>query len=165
MRGLRGRLIRLLPFRGSHGSQEETDSEVVVSGHAEEGLRAGPLASAISNQVVRVMSDYTGRGPTMARTYIQDDLISVVVRDSLTKGERRLVADGKAEVVLGMRKEFQDAMRCDLVAGVEELTGREVIAFFSANHIEPDTALESFLLAPAGDNASSPDEAAACAEP
>jgi hypothetical protein len=39
-------------------------------------------------------------------------------------------------------------MRGELIAGVEELTGRKVIAFFSANHIEPDAGLESFLLAP-----------------
>lgn len=108
----------------------------------------GPLASAISNKVVRVISDYTGRGPTRARAYMHDDLIAVVVQDTLTKGERSLVADGKADVVLAMRQEFQDTMRRDLIAGVEELTGRRVIAFFSANHIEPDAALESFLLAP-----------------
>jgi uncharacterized protein YbcI len=119
-----------------------------VSGGPVAYPQGGPLASAISNRVVRVMSDYTGRGPTMARTYLHDDLISVLVRDTLTKGERSLVADGKAGVVLGMRREFQNAMRRELVAGVEELTGREVIAFFSANHVEPDTALESFLLAP-----------------
>jgi uncharacterized protein YbcI len=95
-----------------------------------------------------VFSEYTGRGPTRARTYMQDDLITVVVQDTLTKGERTLVGDGKAEIVLGMRREFQDTMHGDLVAGVEELTGREVIAFFSANHIEPDAALEAFLLAP-----------------
>jgi uncharacterized protein YbcI len=82
---------------------------------------------------------------------MQDDLITVVVQDTLTRGERSLVDDGKAELVLMMRKEFQDTMRSELVAGVQELTGRQVIAFFSANHIEPDAALESFLLAPAAD--------------
>ncbi len=117
------------------------------SGSGERG-HGGPLASAISNKVVRVMSERTGRGPTRARTYIHDDLISVVVQDTLTKAERSLVGDGNDEIVLSMRKAFQDAMRLELVAGVEELTGREVIAFFSANHIDPDAALESFLLAP-----------------
>ncbi|MDQ6835325.1 MAG: DUF2294 domain-containing protein [Actinomycetota bacterium] len=111
----------------------------------------GALASAISNRVVRVMSEYTGRGPTRARTYLHDDLISVVVRDTLTKGERSLVEKGKTEIVLDIRKEFQATMRRDLVAAIEELTGRKVIAFFSANHIEPDAALESFLLAPRTD--------------
>lgn len=108
----------------------------------------GRLAAAISNKVVRVITDYTGRGPTRARAYIQDDLVSVVVQDTLTKGERSLVQDGRAEVVMTMRKAFQDTMGDDLVAGIEELTGRKVLAFFSANHIGPDAALESFLLAP-----------------
>jgi uncharacterized protein YbcI len=119
-----------------------------MSNGSAEKAQSGPLATAISNRLVRVMIDYTGRGPTRARTYIQDDLITVVVQNTLTKGERRLVDDGKAEVVLMMRKEFQDTMRSEFVAGVQQLTGRRVIAFFSANHIAPDVALESFLLAP-----------------
>lgn len=126
--------------------------------------RGGQLASALSNRVVRVISDYTGRGPTSARTYLNDDLVSVVVRDTLTKGERSLVADGKAEIVLRMRREFQETMRGDLVAAVEELTGREVVAFFSANHIEPDTAVESFLLAPNADGDLSSEAAEATVE-
>jgi uncharacterized protein YbcI len=120
-----------------------------MSSDSTERPPGGSVASAVSNRVVRVMSDYTGRGPTRARTYIHDDLITVIVQDTLTKGEQILVEDGKVEIVLAMRKEFQDTMRTELVAGVEELTGRRVIAFFSANHIEPDAALESFLLAPA----------------
>jgi hypothetical protein len=39
-------------------------------------------------------------------------------------------------------------MRGDLVAAVEGLTRRRVIAFMSDNHIEPDIATESFLLEP-----------------
>jgi uncharacterized protein YbcI len=115
----------------------------------------GQLTSAISNAVVHLMSDFTGRGPTRARTYIHDDLISVVVRDTLTRGERNLIASGRTALVLDMRMAFQESMRSDLIAAIEELTGREVIAFFSANHIDPDAALESFLLSPraAGDAA------------
>lgn len=119
-----------------------------MSSRVGENPQGGQLASAISNAVVRVISDHTGRGPTRARTYLHDDLITVVVRDSLTRGERSLVDDGRAGMVLAMRKEFQEMMRGDLIASVEKLTGRVVIAFFSANHIEPDAALESFLLAP-----------------
>jgi uncharacterized protein YbcI len=113
-----------------------------------EKAHSGQLAAAISNRVVRVLSDYTGRGPTRARTFLNDDLITVLVQDTLTKGERSLVQDGKAELVMTMRREFQDTMADELVAGVQELTGREVVAFFSASHIDPDAALESFLMAP-----------------
>jgi hypothetical protein len=41
-------------------------------------------------------------------------------------------------------------MREELSAGIEEITGRKVIAFLSANHLDPDVAIESFMLAPAG---------------
>jgi hypothetical protein len=35
-----------------------------------------------------------------------------------------------------------------LVASVEEITGRKVVAFLSDNHITPDYAIESFVLEP-----------------
>ena len=40
-------------------------------------------------------------------------------------------------------------MRSDLVAAVERLTERKVIAFMSDNHIDPDVGTETFLLQPA----------------
>jgi uncharacterized protein YbcI len=79
---------------------------------------------------------------------MDNDLVSVVLRDTLTKGERSLVADGHSQLVLDMRKAYQNTMGDDLVAGVEELTGRKVLAFLSDNHIEPDIAIESFVLEP-----------------
>jgi uncharacterized protein YbcI len=106
------------------------------------------VAAIISNQVVQLMSSYTGRGPTRARTYIDQDLVTVVLRDTLTKGERSLVSDGRSQLVLDMRKAYQDTMGQDLVAAVERATGRKVIAFLSDNHIEPDIAVETFVLQP-----------------
>ncbi|HKG38067.1 MAG TPA: Na-translocating system protein MpsC family protein [Conexibacter sp.] len=106
------------------------------------------LGAAISNAVVRLLSEYTGRGPTKARTYINDDYIAVVLQDTLTKGERSLVRDGRTELVLDNRKAYQQTMANDLVAAVEELSGRTVHAFLSDNHADPDVAVESFVLAP-----------------
>jgi len=108
----------------------------------------GELGAAISNKVVHLLADYTGRGPTQARTSIREDLIVVMLHDTLTKGERALVRNGRADKVIDLRGEFQAAMRADLVTAVEGLTGRSVAAFMSANHIEPDLAAEIFVLAP-----------------
>jgi uncharacterized protein YbcI len=105
-------------------------------------------AALISNHVVRTFSEYTGRGPTKAWTSLDGDLVTVVLQDTLTKGERRLVADGRSEIVLDMRRAFQETMRTDLVAGVEEILDRRVDAFLSGNHIDPDVAVETFVLAP-----------------
>jgi uncharacterized protein YbcI len=107
----------------------------------------GLLASALANFVVGKLREYTGRGPTRARAYVNDDLVTVVLQDTLTKGERSLVRDGKAELVKSSRYAYQQTMRADLVTGVERLTGRTVVAFLSDNHFDPDVAVESFVLA------------------
>ena len=110
----------------------------------------GSVSAGISNAIVRLMSEYTGRGPTKARTAINRDVVTVVLQNTLTKAERSLVAAGKADLVLNMRQEFQRTMREDMVGAVQMLTERTVIAFMSDNHIDPDMAVEVFVLEPEG---------------
>jgi uncharacterized protein YbcI len=108
----------------------------------------GSRATAISNMIVRITSEYTGRGPTQARAHETGDVITVILQDTLTKGERALAAAGMSDLVLTTRKAFQGAMRADMTGGIEEITGREVVAFMSDNHMDPDMAAEIFVLAP-----------------
>jgi uncharacterized protein YbcI len=93
----------------------------------------GPSGLAIANLVGRLLSEYTGRGPTKAQTSFGDDLVTVVFRDLLTKGERSLVRDRRADLVLDLRRAYQATMGDELGDGIEEITGRHVIAFLSAN--------------------------------
>jgi uncharacterized protein YbcI len=116
----------------------------------EEKAGGGSRAAAISNHVVRLMREYTGRGPTGARTHMSEDLVTVLVWDTLTKGERSLARDGESERVIDTRKAYQRTMREELTNGVAELTGRPVIAFMSDNHVDPDMGVEIFIL---GDHA------------
>jgi len=111
-------------------------------------LTRGHTAQAINHAVVRVVRDYTGRGPTQAHTTITDDVIIVVLRDTLLKAERRLVDDGESQAVRDMRRRFQSAMQRELVAAVTEHSGRTVEAFLSDNVVDPDVAVEVFVLAP-----------------
>jgi uncharacterized protein YbcI len=108
----------------------------------------GEIAASISRAVVRVLHDHTGRGPTKARTEFGANLVTVLLADTLTKGEQNLVSSGKGELVLEVRHEFQAAMRGDLTDAVETITGRTVLAFMSQNHIAPDLAVETFVLTP-----------------
>jgi uncharacterized protein YbcI len=116
--------------------------------HTLEDPTLGEIAADISRAVVRVLHDHTGRGPTRARTELGANLVTVVLADTLTKGEQNLVAYGKAQMVLDVREQFQAAMRTDLVGAVEGITNRRVIAFMSQNHIDPDLAVEVFVLQP-----------------
>jgi uncharacterized protein YbcI len=112
----------------------------------------GAVAAGISNSVVKILHEYTGRGPTKARTDINPNSVLVLLADTLTKGERVLVDNGQNELVLQARQQFQRLMREDMVAAVEGLTERKVIAFMSENHIDPDMAAEVFVLEPTSDN-------------
>jgi uncharacterized protein YbcI len=107
----------------------------------------GPSAM-ISTSAVRLLHEYTGRGPTKAKTLINEDVVTVLLADTLGKGERRLVENGHCERVLQLRHDYQLVMRDDLIAVVERQLERKVIAFMSQNHVDPDLAVEVFVLEP-----------------
>ena len=118
----------------------------------------GTLSSAISDAMVRLLSRYTGRGATSSWTMLGNDLVVCVMGDALTKGEQSLLRHGRPEVVLSIRKAYQDCMAREAIGVIEELSGRRVAAFMSDNHIEPDLAVEIFVLQRAP-NGGKPDEA------
>ncbi len=78
---------------------------------------ATTLPAAISNAIVRLLREYTGRGPTKARTTIRENVVLVMLEQTLTKGEKSLA-----------RK------------------GREVVAMLSANHLDPDLGADIYVL-------------------
>jgi uncharacterized protein YbcI len=96
------------------------------------------LHAAISHAVVGLLREYTGRGPTKSRTTIRDNIVRVMLEQTLTKGEQSLVNKGRSDTVIEIRHEFQEAMREETMAKVAQLTGRRVIAMLSANQINPD---------------------------
>jgi len=107
---------------------------------------AEPAPREISRGVVAIYKDYMGRGPTDARTEVTENASVTRVSGSLTKAEQSLVADGKADVVREMRRNFQDAMASEVTALVESATGREAESFLSDHDTETDLAIEVVLL-------------------
>jgi uncharacterized protein YbcI len=108
----------------------------------------GELAAAISNAVVKALARTTGRGPTKAKTTIGDNGVFVVLQDTLTVGEQTLSDAGQGQAVLDLRRRWQRVMEVDASREIEELTGRKVVGFMSDNHIDPDLAVEVFVLEP-----------------
>jgi len=113
-----------------------------------EGRVDGELAAEISQTVVRALSNTTGRGPTKAKTTIGENGVFVVLQDTLTHGERTLSDAGQGRAVLDLRRRWQAVMQADVSREIEELVGRKVIGFMSDNHIDPDLAVEVFILEP-----------------
>ena len=95
-----------------------------------------------------VLARTTGRGPTKAKTTLGENGVFVVLQDTLTTGERSLAAAGEGAAVLDLRRRWQRVMQDEISGEVERLTGRRVIGFMSDNHIDPDLAVEVFVLEP-----------------
>ncbi|MBJ7521906.1 MAG: DUF2294 family protein [Solirubrobacteraceae bacterium] len=108
----------------------------------------GPTAADISTSVVGVLARYTGRGPSKARTYRADNLVAVLLEETLTQGEQTLVDAGRGVLARDARLALQDAARDDLVEIVERLTGRTVRQFLTATEVDPDLTVLLFLLEP-----------------
>jgi uncharacterized protein YbcI len=139
-------------MRSELSSRKETAMATEEERLSRESAGRSGLSAHVSTRMVQLFRDYTGRGPTKARTYVQDDLIVCVMRDTLGKGELAIAEHLGHDIVLDQRRAFQRAMRADAVALVEELTGRSVVAFMSDNHIDPDIAVETFVLEPESAN-------------
>jgi uncharacterized protein YbcI len=106
------------------------------------------MASTISREIVRLHAELYGRGPTKAKTYLDDDYAMCVLEEVFTPAEHTLIRAGSRAEVSATRAAFQDAVEPDFVAIVTEATGRTVRGFVSAIHIGTDTAIELFLLEP-----------------
>ena len=111
-------------------------------------LAGGQLNTALSNALVRIHREYLGRGPNRVRTVLKENMLVLIMEEVLTKAEHSLVSDGRSDEVLRTRSSFQQVMKADIVAAVEQLTGRKVIAFMSTNHIDPDLGCEVLLFEP-----------------
>jgi uncharacterized protein YbcI len=109
---------------------------------------AGVLAE-VTRDLVRLHSEYYGKGPTKARSYMIDDTLISILEGGFTTVEATLIAEGKSDAVHDMRRSFQMAMEERFRAVVEKATDRQVIAYMSQTHTDPDLAVELFVLEPA----------------
>src|ERR1700736_4393406 len=109
-------------------------------------LRGGELNLALGSAVVGIYRVHLGRGPSSASTFHNDDVVMVVMRGVMSHAEKTLAHSGSGEDVTNMRQLFQQTMEADFRTAVERLTGRTVIAFISGNHVDPDIAVETFVL-------------------
>ena len=107
---------------------------------------AGAISSSISRDIVRLHAELYGRGPTKAKTYLDEDFALCVLQEIFTPGEKTLIETGHSDQVQATRHAFQLAVEKQFVEAVEASTGRRVRAFFSQIHVDSDSAAELFLL-------------------
>ncbi|MGA9856362.1 MAG: Na-translocating system protein MpsC family protein [Solirubrobacteraceae bacterium] len=110
-------------------------------------LAGGNLLAAISTSIVAILREHYGRGPMKAKTYALDDIVVVVMRGSgFTPLEQTIMDSGEPDRVVAMREDFQRVMAQRYRETIERLTGRNVVAFLSQAHVEPDITMEIFFI-------------------
>jgi uncharacterized protein YbcI len=119
--------------------------------YAPEQKRISVLAQ-ISTEMVRIYKEQFGRGPTSARTsWCGDDVLTVILEDTLTSAERNLAKMGQHERLRETRMFFQYATVREFCEPVERLTGRTVRGFISGIDTQVDgLSMETFVMHPVG---------------
>jgi uncharacterized protein YbcI len=127
-----------------------TDPELRPEGKVGWPRAAGPpegtMREDISREMVGLYKRYSGKGPVRCHTYLQPELVTVVLGGGYTAGEQTLFEDGRWHEVRRARQVWQDTMQERFVEVIERRTGRSVAAFMSASHQDPDLAVELFVL-------------------
>jgi uncharacterized protein YbcI len=108
---------------------------------------AGSPSLEISNAMARLHKQYVGRGPANSRTTIDGDLVVVLLEGGYTRAEQTLEDIDKGDLVAAGRLGLQDAMRDAMVDAVQEVLGRSVHSFMSANDLKRNLQVEVFVLA------------------
>lgn len=108
--------------------------------------RGGQALVEVSNAMVALHREYFGRGPGAAKSFVNDEMVVCILSDIYTPVERTLIRAGQAEHVRQTRALHQEALEDEYKAAVERIMGRRIDAFLSVVHVEPDVAIEVFLL-------------------
>jgi len=100
-------------------------------------VHQGRLA-AISREVVVLLKNLVGRGPTRSKTYIHDDCVVILLREGHTRGEETMFEAGGGRAVAQGRVDISETIRGSLIEVVERHTNRKVVGFMSSSQQAPD---------------------------
>jgi uncharacterized protein YbcI len=104
------------------------------------------IRAAISNAVVGLKKDFYGKGPTKAKTFLNDNYVFCVMEGGLTRNEETLLERGHEDLVRNYRLRFQEAMEDSTVEAIQRITRRRVIGYHSQIVFNPERAFEIFVL-------------------
>ena len=87
----------------------------------------GQLEAEISDAMVKLQREQTGRGPNQARTYIVEDMVIVRLQEVLTPAERQLTGNPHGQsLIKQFHQQMHEIARQNLERIVEAATGCRV---------------------------------------
>jgi uncharacterized protein YbcI len=105
----------------------------------------GRLAD-ISREIVVLLKDLVGRGPTRSKTYIHEDCVVVLLREGHTRSEETMFDSGAGRSVAQGRVDMSETIRGQLSEVIERHTDRKVVGFLSSSQQDPDLISFIFVL-------------------
>ena len=108
--------------------------------------RSNSVRQQISNAMVGLKKEFYGKGPTDAKTYLNDNYVFCVMKGGLTRNEQTLIDRGEANLVRQYRLRFQEAMAGPTTESIERITGRRVLGYHSQIVFDPECTVEFFVL-------------------
>ena len=117
--------------------------ESVESGDPDRGHS---VRAEISNAMVGLKKEFYGKGPTGAKTFLNDNYVFCVMEGGLTRNEETMIGRGHEDLVRNYRLRFQEAMEGPTVEAIQRITDRKVIGYHSQIVFNPERAFEIFVL-------------------
>ena len=112
-------------------------------------LTGDALLVAVTDAMVALHLRYHHRVPVTAKTLLLGgDLLACVLGGVYTDVEKTMIELQHTTVVQETRSAFQTAMQHKFISAVEDLSGRDVLAFICNHHVGPDMEIELFMLKP-----------------
>jgi uncharacterized protein YbcI len=112
-------------------------------------LLGDELLDAVTAAMVAMHQHYHHRIPVTAKTLLLgDEVLVCVLAGVYTDVEKTMIEVQRGTLVQQVRSAFQVAMQNRFIGAVERLSGREVLAFISDQHVGPDIEIELFMLKP-----------------
>jgi uncharacterized protein YbcI len=112
-------------------------------------LTGDALLVAVTDAMVELHRRYHHRAPVTAKTtMLGGDLLACVLGGVYTDVEKTMIEIQRTTIVQETRSAFQTAMQHKFISAVEDLSGRDVLAFISNHHVGPDMEIELFMLKP-----------------
>ena len=116
--------------------------KTVESGDPDRNLS---VRAEISNAMVGLKREFYGKGPTKAKTFLNDNYVFCVMEGGLTRNEETMIERGHEDLVRSYRLRFQEAMEDPTVEAVQRNTGHTVIGYHSQIVFNPERAFEIFV--------------------
>lgn len=131
---------------GPESPRLQTAAELEGSAEGQAHDPQGSVRARISDAMVGIKKELYGKGPTGAKTYLNDAYVFVVLEGGLTRNEQTMLAGGEDDLVRTFRLRFQAIVAETATKAIEEITGRRVLTYHSQIVFDPVRAFEIIVL-------------------